>query len=237
MYACTCQVDKCALCSTQLFSALAAPQACRIQDMLTHRRYAPRAPLFHQGEPCTRLFALRRGQVKLTSSLPDGREQIIGLRVPGQLLGVETLDDKVYPYTAVTLAPVDACQINHRDMLDLLAHDPEVAVRVIRRLNEELGEAQALIRDLGLKTAPERVASFILSLMPLGDPRTGQVPLPLSRLEISELLGLTEETVSRVLTRFKRLGITHAPRGRVHILDPARLGRLAAGADGDVAPT
>src|SRR3990172_5486433 len=104
MYACSCQIDKCALCSAQLFSELAAPQACRIRDMLTHRRYAAREPLFHQGEPCARLFALRRGQVKLTSSLPDGREQIIGVRVPGQLLGMETLDDKVYPYTAVTLA-------------------------------------------------------------------------------------------------------------------------------------
>jgi len=110
-----------------------------------------------------------------------------------------------------------------------------VSLGVIQRLNQELEQAQALIRDLGLKSAPEKVASFILSLVPEHQVCSEQIPLPLSRQEMAELLGLTVETTSRVITRFRRSGVIQTSRGYMRILDYARLQSLAGNPVGPVA--
>ncbi len=227
-YSCPCQIDECVLCEAKLFLGLSSAQVCEIRGMLAKQSYRAHEVLFRTKDPCKHLFVLRTGQVKLTTSLEDGREQILGIRVAGQLLGFETLDDKVYPYTATALTPVDACKITHQDMLRILEQNPAVSLRVIRRLNEELEQAQGLIRDLGIKTAHERVASFIMSLIPNYDTPTKQLILVMSRQEIAELLGLTVETVSRVITEFKNQGVIEAPRGEIRILDQARLEKLAS---------
>lgn len=233
MYTCACQVDECVLCEARLYRGLSAEQVCQIRGMLGKQDYRAHAVLFREGEPCRHLYVLRRGQVKLTTALADGREQILGIRVAGQLLGFETLDDEFYPYTAVALTPVDACRITHKDMLRILEQDPAVALRVIRRLNRELERAQARIRDLGLKKAHERVASFILSLAPEGSEAPPALPLVLSRQEMADLLGLTIETVSRVIAELKRNGIIQPVRGAIRILDEERLAALANGSARD----
>jgi CRP/FNR family transcriptional regulator len=229
MYPCPCQIEECVLCEAKLFSGLSSAQVCEIRGMLGMHRYAPQEVLFRAGEPCTHLIALRLGQVKLSTALPDGREQILGLRVGGQLVGLETVDDTVYPYTATALTPVVACRITHKDMLRVLQQNPAVSLHVIQRINKDLEQARALIRDLGIKTAHERVASFILSLVPVGTEPTEPLPFALSRKEIAELLGLTVETVSRVMAEFRRAGLIEAPRGGLRLLDVGRLQRLAGG--------
>lgn len=227
MYTCPCEIQECVFCEAQLYSGLSAEQICQIRGMLDKCTYQPDHILFRETDPATYLFALRVGQVKLTSSLVDGREQIIRLAVAGQLVGFETFSDQAYPYTATTLTPVTACRITHKDMLCVLEAIPSVSLRVIHKLNRELERAQVMIRDLGLKNAIEKVASFILSLVPQRGPVPAELLLPLSRREIAELLGLTEETVSRTMADFKRDGLILAPRGRIRILDPARLQKLA----------
>jgi len=104
-----------------------------------------------------------------------------------------------------------------------------VMLRVINVLNEELGRAQSVIRLLGHKSSTERVASFLLSLLPPGK-KNGEpvdVPLTLTRQEMAERLGLTIETVSRHMSELKRDQIIDAPRGWVRILDATRLEALA----------
>ena len=155
-----------------------------------------------------------------------GHEQILGLLVAGQLTGFET-SDATYPYTATALTPVEVCCITHKEMLRVLEENPTVALSVIQLFHDELTQAQAMIRNLGIKAAHARVASFILSLFPVGADPAESLPLVLSRLEIAELLGLSEETVSRVFAEFKRKGLIEAPRGEIRLLDVGQLKRLS----------
>ncbi len=229
MYSCPCQIGECVLCEAHMFVGLSSAQLCEIRGLLTKHSYRPRQVLFREGEPSTHLYALRSGQAKLTTSLPDGREQILRLGVAGHLLGFEAVDDEVYPYSAEAMTNVEACGIQHKDMLRILEENPTVSLRVVHMLNEELEEAMRLIRDLGLKNAIEKVASFILSLVPIRGPAPQELPVSLSRLEIAEMLGLTEETVSRVMTELRRDALINAPRGSIEILDYARLEALAGG--------
>ena len=230
MFTCPCQIEECVLCEASLlFSGCAPAQVCEIRGMLSRQRYASGETLFREGASSTQLMVLRTGQLKLTTALPDGREQVLGLRVAGQLVGFETVSDATYPCTAMALTPVEACSIAHKDMLRVLKENPSVALRVIQRFHDELAQAQALIRNLGVKTAHEQVASFILSLVPAGADLAESFPLVLSRLDIAELLGLREETVSRVFAEFRRQGLIDAPRGEIRLLDVDRLRRLAGG--------
>jgi CRP/FNR family transcriptional regulator len=235
MKTCDCQVEECLLCEAQLYAGLSHEQVCAVRGLLSKHDYDAHEILFREGETSTHLFLLREGLLKLTAIGPDGREQIIGLGVAGQLLGFNTASDRRCAYTAETLTPTRVCKLRHQDMLQVLGQNPAVALRTLELLNQELGRAQALIRLLGQKSSAEKVASFLLALVPSGanGSAAGPLPLPLSRQEIGEMLGLTVETVSRLMSEFKRENIIEAPRGTVRILDLQRLRVLA----GDVTVT
>lgn len=229
---CVCNRDDCILCEGRIFNGLASDQVCQVRGLIAHAAYPARALLFHERTPADRLFILKSGCVKLTTSLADGREQILRLALPGHMFGFESLNDCCYPYSAWALTPVDACTVRHRDMMRILEKDAGVSLRMIRMLNDELERSKALIRDLGLKSSAERMASFVLSLAPDGRGPAGEFALPLTRKEISEMLGLTVETVSRAMTRFRRAGLVRTARGSVRVLDAEKLRALADGAYG-----
>jgi len=229
MTECFCQVKDCVLCEAQLHSHLSLEQVCEVRGLLKRMTLEPHETLFRAGEPNQHLYLVRDGQIKLTSLSSDGREQIIGLGLAGHLIGFNDVRDTTHAYSAVALTPAHVCKIAHADMMKILTENPDAMLRVINVLNEELGRAQSVIRLLGHKTSSERVAAFLLSLLPPGK-RNGElleVPLPLSRQEMAELLGLTIETVSRHMSELKREGVIDAPRGTVRILDSPRLQELA----------
>jgi len=229
MTECFCQVNDCVLCEAQLHSHLSLEQVCEVRGLLKRMKLEPHETLFRAGEPNQHLYLVRDGQIKLTALSSDGREQIIGLGLSGHLIGFDNVRDTAHTYSAVALTTAHVCRIANADMMKILTENPDAMLRVINVLNEELGRAQSVIRLLGHKTSSERVAAFLLSLLPPGK-HNGEpldVPLPLSRQEMAELLGLTIETVSRHMSEFKREGVIDAPRGMVRILDSPRLQELA----------
>jgi len=231
---CVCNRDDCILCEGRIFNGLASDQVCQVRGLIAPISCPARALLFHERAPADLLFILKSGCVKLTTAMADGREQILRLALPGQMFGFESLHDSCYPYSACALTPVSVCAVRHRDMMRILEKDPGVSIKMIHMLNGELERSRALVRDLGLKSSTERVASFILSLVPLTRGLSRDVALPLTRKEISEMLGLTMETVSRAMTGFQRAGIIRASRGQIRIVDAGKLKGLAEGASARV---
>ena len=233
MNACVCQTDDCLLCEARLYDGLDSDQVCAIRGLLGKQTFEARQVVFRQGAASDWLYLIRSGQIKLTSCAPDGREQIIRIGVAGQMVGFDTVDDHLHTYSAETLTPVRVCTLRHRDMLRVLEQNPRVSRRLVDLLNQELAQAHLLIRVLGQKTSAEKVALFLLSLIPepvdMDQAQAHELPLPLSRREIADMLGLTVETVSRSMSELRREQIVEAPRGRVRILDLKGL-RAYAGA-------
>ena len=218
---CLCHADDCLLCEAHLQEGVTEAQACEIQGLLSRRGAVPQEVVFRQGEASDWLFVVRAGQVKLSVSGSDGREQIMRIAIAGQLIGYDTVDELHHPYTATALTPVRLCGIRHRDLLRVLEQNLEVSRRMVQLLNQELSQAQALIHILGQKSSTEKIALFLLSLVPehsRAEPQT-EMALPLSRQEIADMLGLTVETVSRLMAELKRERIIDAPRGHIRILD------------------
>lgn len=218
---CLCNADDCLLCEAHLHEGLSDAQACEIQGLLKKHVAEPQHVVFRQGEASDWLYVVRAGQLKLSVTAPDGREQIVRIAIAGQLIGYDTIDDRHHPYTATALTPVHLCGVRHRDMLRVLEENLEVSRRMVQLLNQELIQAQALIHVLGQKSSAEKIALFLLSLVPEHgrDRPPLDIPLSLSRQEMADMLGLTVETVSRLMAELKRQRIIEAPRGHIRILD------------------
>lgn len=226
---CPCYADDCLLCDAHLHEGLTEAQACEIQGLLNRYNAQPQEIIFRQGDASVWLYIVRTGQVKLSVAGQNGHAQIMRIAVAGQLIGYDTVGELRHPYTATALTPVRLCGIRHRDLLRVLDENLEVSRRMVQILNQELTQAQALIHILGQKSSAEKIALFLLSLMPAHDPsepRT-EMPLPLSRQEMADMLGLTVETVSRLMAELKRERVIEAPRGHVRILDRQRLNNYA----------
>lgn len=227
----------CANC-TCLFRDLAAgedPHAddrirCLVLESAQCVRYDKGEMLFLKGQPSFSLYSLASGMVKICDHTADGREQIVGFSTPGNLLvGLQSLTQNRYAYSASAATPVRACRVNHRGLMTRLRDEPRLALRLMDALSAQLNQSRALIQVMGHKNAAAKIASFLLLMTPESGRHNGRFRLPLSRLEIANLLGLSEETVCRLMADLKRQGLIHAPRGTIEIRDRDQLRIIADG--------
>lgn len=221
--------NNCEYCEAKLYAGLSARQVKELDGRLGLCRSKPRHTLFRAGDPAKYLYVVREGQVKLTRTDIDGREHLLNLVGPGYFLGFDTIGNPAYSYSAETLTPTVFCRIKHDDIVWLLAEAPQVSLNILLAVNEQLAQARNLIHVLGQKTAVEKVAALLLNLYSseTGGKSGKATALHLSRQEMAEILGLTVETVSRIMATLRRKGIIDAPRGRIVISARARLQTLA----------
>ena len=167
--------------------------------------------------------------MRLYKLLPDGRRQIVGFALPGDFLGMATSARR--SLSADAIGPVVVCRFSRTSFARFIEDKPHL----LRRINEfavrELSQAQDHMVLLGRRSAEEKVASFLVNwrdrLAQLSSPAK-TVPLPMSRQDIADYLGLTIETVSRTMTKLERHGVIEILPGGVCLLDPARAEALAA---------
>lgn len=186
--------------------------------------------LFREGDPATRVFTLTRGSLKLYKLLSDGRRHIVGFMHAGDFLGI-SIDDE-HAFTAEMLEDAQLCSFSRGRFDSFLADHPSMEHELYRLAAHELGAAQQQLVLLGRKTATERLASFLILLAEQAEQRTGKkaiiVDLPMSRADIADYLGLTKETISRVLSALRRdRFIRLRALNRVEILDRDRLQLLS----------
>jgi CRP-like cAMP-binding protein len=191
-----------------------------------------RALIFREGDSANSLFQVGEGIVMLYQLLPDGRRQVVELLQAGDVFGFSAAP--LRDCSAETLAAT-SCTVFDRAAVE---RSPALAQRLSASVFSQLCTLHEHIMLLGRKSAPERIASFLMRCIPdrgcgkcpgppPGNDRAS-VPLAMTRLEIADFLGLTIETVSRILTRLKRQGILSIKRlDEVGVSDVCRLCRLS----------
>lgn len=224
--------NPCAACNVRVLSLCDAldeqdlPRLAAISSSMTVR---PRQILVSEGDVADYLFNITEGTVKLYKLLPDGRQQITGFLFPGDFLGLAAAGR--YAYSAEAITRVTFCRFDRRKLDKLLDDFPKLERRLLGIASNELAEAQDQMLLLGRKTAREKLASFLLMMARRsGLPGTPEEPLelPMTRTEIADYLGLTIETVSRVLTQFRKERLLEMPAlDRIVLLDRPTLERLA----------
>jgi CRP/FNR family transcriptional regulator len=222
----------CPDCSIRQFSICAALDHGELRDLEhlgRHMHFASCETVFAQEEMTTSFYTLLNGVMRLYKLLPDGRRQIVGFALPGDFLGMTT--SPRHSFSADAIGPVAVCRFARAPFARFIEDKPHL----LRRINElavrELSQAQDHMVLLGRRSAEEKVATFLVGwrdrLAQLSGP-TKNVPLPMSRQDIADYLGLTIETVSRTFTKLERDGVIEILPGRVCLRDPARAEALAA---------
>jgi CRP/FNR family nitrogen fixation transcriptional regulator len=179
--------------------------------------------IYFEGEPADYLYKLVSGTVRTCKLLADGRRQIGGLYLPGDVFGLETGDSHTLSAEAIT--PCEVLVIGRSALVELAERDHEVARRLWELTGSELRRMQDHILLL-TKSAPARLAAFLLEMAERG--HTGNaVELPMSRQDIADYIGLTVETVSRTFTNLENASAIELPSSRHVVLrDRLALRRL-----------
>ena len=200
-------VNPCSACPIReltVCAALEETELSRMADIVRARHLETHKTLFNEGDEANSVYNVTAGTMKLYKLLPDGRRQITGFLFTGDFLGLSMLDR--YAYSAEAVTPVSLCQFPRRQIEQLLHEFPKLQQRLFTMASNELEAAQDQMLLLGRKTAKEKVASFLLGLsrrLARRGQKDNPVPIPMSRSDIADYLGLTTETVSRTFTALK----------------------------------
>jgi CRP/FNR family transcriptional regulator len=224
--------QSCLDCSVRQFSICAALDRDEVREfghLGRHIHFAPGETVFAQEDMTAAFYNLLDGVMRLYKLLPDGRRQIVGFALPGDFLGMAASSH--HGFSADAIGPVTVCRFG-RAAFSRFAEDKP---HLLRRINEltvrELNQARDHMVLLGRRSAEEKVASFLVGWRDrLGELRddSADVPLPMSRLDIADYLGLTIETVSRTFTKLERDGVLDIVPGGICLRDPSRVKALAA---------
>jgi CRP/FNR family transcriptional regulator len=177
--------------------------------------------LYRSGEKFDAIYLVRTGFVKTVVLLEDGREQVTGLHMPGEMLGMDGLASGRHASDAIALDDSDVCVVPY-DRLETLSHEAREVQRHLHRMfSHEIVREQRMMLLLGSMRAEERVSAFLLNLSERLTAR-GYSPsdfvLRLTREEIGSLLGMKLETVSRIFSKFQKAGLIEIDGKHVRIV-------------------
>lgn len=178
--------------------------------------------LFCVGDECRFLYAVRSGAVKSWVTSANGDERIVGFHLPGELVGVDGLDDGYHSCTAAALETTTLCRLPFEALNYLAVVSPRINAQVQRLLGEALTRANELVALLGRKSALERMASFLLNLSDRLKQRGfshREFSVTMTRNDIGNYLGLALGTVCRLLAELQENGALSVRRRYIHIHD------------------
>ena len=226
--------DTCIVRNRAICAGLEHPEITALSAMGRRRSVSAGEPLIWEDDDSLLVANVIEGVLKLTTSTADGREQIVGVAYPSDFIGRPFGQTSAASVVALTDARV--CVFARNDFDRFAREHPELEHKLLERTLAELDRTRAWMMLLGRKSAPEKIATFLLDMSErLADngcmAHTGparQFTLPFSRQQVADLLGLTIETVSRQFTKLKADGVVALPGRRdVEILDRPGLQALA----------
>ena len=210
-----------------------AADLARLDTLVTTRRVMRRGEaLFRRGERFTAIHAVRTGFFKTCMTTEDGRDQVTGFQMAGDLLGFDGIGSGEHSCDAVALEDSQVCVIPYDDLETLSQELPGLQRQVHRIMSREIVRDHGVMLLLSGMRAEERVAAFLANLAQRLEARgfsPSRFILRMTRQEIGTYLGLTLETVSRTFSRFAEDGILDVQQRNVRILDPVALQRIVQG--------
>lgn len=186
--------------------------------------------LYRAGEPFKSVYAVRSGTVKSINITNDGQEQVTGFYLPGEILGMDGLAQNHHTNSAIALETSAICEIPFSRLEELSLQLPSLQRHFFSLMSKEITSDQQLITLLSKNSADERIASLLLSISTRNHHRhlsATAFRLPMSRADIGNYLGLTIETVSRVLSRFQKNELLAVDKKEITILDLEALKKIA----------
>jgi len=229
-----CLIENCDTCTFRgkaVVCDLEGDDLAEFQNIKHSLSYETQQTVFYEGHLCLGLYLLCAGKVKLTRSSAQGQRQIIRILGPGELIEKQAFGERaLHEVTCETLEPSQVCVIEKERYLAVIHRNPQLAIKLIQLLSNELRVNMDQLDQFTFQTARERLAGLLLEL----DDRFGkknadrvQVGLTLKREEVAEMAGITVETAIRLLSVFRDEGLLTIDGRAITLLNPDRLARIA----------
>ena len=206
-----------------------------IDDIIGTRRTVRRGEsLFHAGEAFTALYAVRTGFFKTVVSAADGREQVTGFQMAGELIGLDGISTDHHSCDAIALEDSQVCMIPYSQLETLSREVTLLQHQFHKIMSREIVRDHGVMLLLGSMRAEERLAAFLLNLTQRLQARgfsASALLLRMTREEIGSYLGLKLETVSRTFSKFQEEGILEVKQRDIRILDQNALQRVVNAAN------
>ncbi|RLA11713.1 MAG: transcriptional regulator FNR [Gammaproteobacteria bacterium] len=218
---------ECALSRLCLPVALSEEDVALLEEIIDRPKPLSRGDYLYQaGDKFEALYVVRSGAVKTFAVDPGGTEQITGFYLPGELFGLSAINEPRQNASAQALERTNLCILPYAELDRLCGSVPSLARQIMKVMSDEIREDHALLTLVSKKRAESRLATFLLSIAQRLKKRKlpdDSFQLSMSRSDIGNYLGLAEETVSRMFTRFQEEGLVTVQRKQVELLDHERL--------------
>ncbi len=216
--------------------SMSPEQMDRVEAMVATRRTVARGDaLFRTGDAFTSLYAIRTGFFKTCISSEDGRDQVTGFQMAGELLGLDGIGTDRHTCDAVSLEDSLVCVIPYHMLEDLSRELSDLQRHFHRIMSREIVRDHGVMLLLGSMRAEERLAAFLLNLTQRLQTRgfsSSSLVLRMTREEIGSYLGLKLETVSRAFSKFQEDGLLEVKQRQIRVLAPEALQALVNGSTG-----
>lgn len=216
-----------------LFSGVPEADLEALAHLAVSKAFARQATIFWEGREAQGFYLLSRGYIKLVKSSPEGKEYIIRLVGPGETFAeAAVFSDASYPATAMALEDCQTLFFPKAPFLRHLAASPTLARNMLATLSRLMLHLTRQLEDLSLKEVSARLARYLLERC---QERHGRIEkglafeLPTTKTHLAAYLGTIGETLSRTLSRLKSQGVIEVEKGRITIIDPAVLKKIASG--------
>ena len=199
----------------------------RLEELSNNKRtYATGDYLYRTGDRFKSLHAIRSGSFKTRVLHEDGREQVTGFLMAGEIIGLDAISTDAHTCEAVAMEDSEVCELPFVKLEELSRDIPSLQRHLHKIMSREIVRDQGIMLLLGSMRAEERLAAFLLNLSTRNAAHgmsATQLKLRMSRLEIGSYLGLKLETISRAFSHFQEDGLIQVKARSVEILDMPRL--------------
>jgi CRP/FNR family transcriptional regulator, cyclic AMP receptor protein len=199
------------LAKVQIFSGLTESELSFLAQRAARRSYSAGQSVFGEGEPCSGLYVVESGHVRIFKSSSNGREQVLGVDGPGSSIAeLPVFDGGSYPASVAAIDEARLLFVSKQDFQALCLAHPQVALKVLRVVGARLRRLVGIIEELSFTTVRHRLASFLLRLAQKEGKRATagvEITLPASNQELASHIGTVRELVSRNLSRLQAEGM------------------------------
>lgn len=224
-------MSKCEQCIVRQFSSLKAltkEELLKMADCKTSYTIKKGEPIFEEGEITKGVFCIKEGVCKLSKLSANGKDQIVKLVKPGELLGQRSMiSDEPANLSAVALEDMEVCFIPKTDVMGFFNENNQFSMNMMKTICGDLKDADDHMVDMAQKTVKVRLAETLLYLEDtFGKNEDGSLHLQLSREELAGIIGTATESCIRLLSEFNKTGLIKITGKKIIIEDRVKLKRM-----------
>jgi CRP/FNR family transcriptional regulator, cyclic AMP receptor protein len=213
--------------SVTLFADLEEGELERFSHVAVPRTFPAGTRVFHEGDDSDACYIVKEGSFRVTREHSDGRAITLATLGPGEIFGeLAMLDGDQRSASAEALSEGELLALPANDVRALLARHPEISLKLVAGLVRRLRAANVRLSRQSFQTVPSRVAGILAQLSREGqdgDDTDKEVTIQMNQTDLAQLAGTSRESVSRFLAELERAGVVRSGRGRVTVLEPAKL--------------